>query len=552
MKKKLCLVLALMLIISVISIGCGNTDKPADQTAGDTPAVEQKAILKLGIQQEPDNTSPFIATLNAYNVIGGNVYDTLIEYDNELRPVGGLAENWSVSDNGLEWTFNLKKGIKWTDGEDFTADDVVFTYSTLITSQFPQSVQLQGITKVEKVNDYTVKMYTEAPKADMEAHRIFVVPEHIYSQKPIEELNTFAEELPIGTGIFKLAEWKKGEYLRFKVNKDYFRGSAQIDEIVYVLFANTDTLMQALQTGEVDAVAGVAANQLSKLEANKDIEVVKADGRNFTELGFNCWEDEKSKGNPLVLDPKIRQACDWAINKEMILKIALNGMGVEGTTLLPASTGEWHLDPGEGKHSYNPEKAKEILENAGYSDKDGDGIREDADGNKLSFRFAVISKRDDYVKASGIIKKNLSDVGIETVITTMDNGAQSDLIYKQNFNTDMYLWGWGAGLDPTSKLSVLTTEQVGKRSDCFWSNEKYDELFKLQGTQVNRAERLKTVHEMLQIAYDECPYIILFNKLMLEAYRTDKYEGWTKVPANIGSTIDQLNHSTLLNLRLKK
>lgn len=558
--KKLCLLLALILIIAVPLTACGGEEptETANQPAetSNQPAESakpaEKAVLRIGIKTEPDSTSVLVASLSAYEYISGNVYNDLIEYDDNLQPVPGLAESWTVSEDGLEWTFILKKGIKWFDGEDFNADDVVWTYNALITEEFNQSVQLTGVTKCEKVDDYTVKIYTEAPKADMEAVRIAVLPEHIYGDKELEELQTFAEELPVGTGPFKLIEWKQGEFLRFEANKDYFGGTPQIDEIVYVVFANTDTLMQALTTGEVDAITTIANNQIGMLENDPDIEVVKALGRNFTELGFNCWNDDGSKGNPLVLDSKVRLACDHAIDKEKIVKIALNGLGTPGTSIIPPSVGDWHWEPGKETHAYDPEKAKSILEEAGYKDSDDDGIREDSEGNKLDLRFAVITSYGDaYVKASGIIQKNLQDIGIGVTITTMDGGAQSDLIYDQGFDTDMYLWGWGCELDPSLKLSVLLTEQIQGRSDCFWSNTKYDELYKLQVQQVNREERLDTVHKMQEIVYEEAPYIILYNKNAIEAYRTDKFEGWTKVPSNIGNVLDQVNKSTKLNIKLK-
>jgi len=550
MKKKLSLLLVLMLLIAMPLTACGGGDVETPEE-GEEPA-EETSTMRIGIVTEPDTTSPFIATLLAYDIIDNHTYDDLIEYDDDLNPVGGLAEDWSVDDEGLVWTFNLKEGIKWFDGEDFTADDVVWTYNALVEGEYPQSVQLEGITNTEKVDEYTVKVYTEEPKADMEAIRASIMPEHIYGEKSLEELNTFAEETPIGTGPFKLVEWEQGQFLKFEANEDYFMGAPHVDELVYVIFANTDTLMSALTTGEIDAVTSVANNQIDMLKDNADIEVVQALGKNFTELGFNCWDSPDSKGNPLMLDYNIRLAADYAINKEQIVEIALNGLGTSGTSLLPPSIGDWHWDPGDEEHGYNPEKAKEILEEAGYTDTDDDGIREDADGNKLDFRFAVISSYGEaYVKAAGIIQKNLQEVGINTTITTMDGGAQADLIYEQDFDTDMYIWGWGAELDPSLKLSVLLTEQIGKRSDCFWSNEEYDALYYEQLNQVDREERVETVHEMQKIVYERTPYSILYNSDSVEAYRTDKFEGWTKVPSGIGTTVQQVNKSNFLNVRPK-
>lgn len=515
-------------------------------------SAQEKGVLKIGIKSEPDNTNPLIATLSAFDIIERNVYNYLIAYDNDLRPVGDLAKSWTVSEDGLVWTFKLEEGVKWFDGKAFTADDVVWTYNTLINGEYPQSVQLEGVKACEKVDKYTVNLITKVPKADMESLKIVIMPEHIYSKMPVEELDTFSEEHPVGTGPFELVEWKQGEFLRFKANPDYYLGAPHIDEIIYVVFANTDTLMQALIAGEIDAAGTVAVSQFKKLESYPNIKVVKASGRNFTELGFNCWKDPNSKGNPLVLDPKIRLACDYAINKKVLVDISLAGFGTPGTSLMPPSIGDWHWSPeGDELHTYNPAIAKQILEDAGYTDTDGDGIREDADGNKLSFRFAVISKYDHYVKSATIIQKNLQDVGIKTIISTMEGGAQSDLIYKQNFNTDMYIWGWGAEYDPSLKLSVILTDQIGKRSDCFWSNKTYDALFLKQVSQINREERIATVHEMQKIAYEEAPYIILYYRDAIEAYRTDRFEGWTKVPTDIGTVVGQINNSTKLNIRLK-
>ncbi|MDW7667624.1 MAG: ABC transporter substrate-binding protein [Bacillota bacterium] len=554
MKKKLCLFLAIMLLIALPLSACGGgeVDEPEeDQEPAEGEKNEEPVVLRIGIIQEADSTSPLIATMTAADRMFNLMYDDLIEYDDNYRPVGGLAEDWLVSDDGLIWTFNLKEGIKWFDGEDFNADDVVWTYNTIVNGEFPQSPQMEGITKTIKVDEYTVEVHTEAPKADMEAIRVNILPEHIYGEKSEDELHTFSEDNPVGTGAFELVNWEQGQFLRFKANPNYFKGAPQIDEIVYVLFANTDTLFQALQNGEIDAVAELSYSQVEQAEALDGIEVIQPDGMNFTELGFNCWEAPESKGNPLMLDHRIRAAIDTALDKQQIVDIALNGYGVPGTSLIPPAVGDYHFEV-DDDYGYNPEKAMEILEDAGYTDTDGDGIREDSEGNKLDFRFAVITSYGEaYVKAAGIIQKNLQDIGINVTINTMDGGAQSELIYEQDFDTDMYLWGWGAELDPSMKLSVMTTDQVGKRSDCFWSNEEYDELFEKQINQVDREERIETVHKMQQIILEEAPYSILYYRNIVEAYRTDKFEGWTRVPEGSGSAVTQVNKSTVLNIRPK-
>jgi len=536
--KKLCLLLVLLLLVALPM----------------TAYNSEKSVLRIGITDEPTTVSPFACRMLAWtNLIYHNVYDDLIEYDDNLNRVGGLAEDWSVSEDGLVWTFNLRKGVKWSDGEDFNADDVVFTYNAYIGGDYSQQEQVKTITKCEKVDDYTVKIYTEVPLPDMVYVLIGIVPEHIYGDKSLEDLYTFQEDTPVGTGPFKLVEWKKGQFLKFEANKNCFKGAPHIDELVYVVFANTDTLTQALIKGEIDAVGSVTRSQIKMLEQEPNIKIVKAEGRHLTQLGFNCWDSPESKGNPLLLDSKIRLACDYAINKEQLVEIALYGLGTPGTSLIPPAMGDWHWEPGDEKHNYDPEKAKQILEEAGYVDTDGDGIREDSEGNLLDFRFAVISSEgsDTYFKDALIIQKNLQNIGINTTITTMDTGAQSDLIYRQNFNTDMYIWGWGSSGNPLFLLSVVLTEQINKRSDCFWSNKEYDELYKIQASQIDREKRLETVYEMQRIVYEEAPYIVLYNETQAGAYRTDKFEGWTRVPEGTGNSVFQVNSSSLLNVRPK-
>jgi peptide/nickel transport system substrate-binding protein len=229
-------------------------------------------------------------------------------------------------------------------------------------------------------------------------------------------------------------------------------------------------------------------------------------------------------------DAVIRNAIVYAIDYDAICEYALGGLASRQYGLLPKVTGKWSWEPEDSdKKDYDPETAKGMLEDAGYKDRDGDGVREDANGNKLDFRMIIIES--SYRDAALVVQKNLKDVGINVNVEFMDTGRQTDIIYSQNFDADMYMWGWYARYsDPTYILSALTTQEIGNLSDCFYSDEEYDALFELQGKTVDEEERVAMVHRMQEIVYEDSPYIILYNTKRINAYDNTKWENFQKWP----------------------
>lgn len=169
------------------------------------------------------------------------------------------------------------------------------------------------------------------------------------------------------------------------------------------------------------------------------------------------------------------------------------------------------------------------LEAAGYIDRDGDGVREDADGNPLSFRFTCMDKHRE---TGLILQNNWKAIGVETTMEFVDSARQTEIVYSENFNTDILIWGWGVKYDPSFMLFNLTTDAIGGNSDCNYSNFAYDALYVKQNSELDAEKRLEMVHEMQQIIYQDAPYIPLYMEYYVEVYRADRWEGWQEWPLN--------------------
>ncbi|MGP4082252.1 ABC transporter substrate-binding protein [Pseudalkalibacillus sp. R45] len=536
MKSKLALFMMCILILSTITLYSMPKGKAAET---DT--------IKIGWTSEPDSISPFIAYSISSTEIFKLVYDPLVGFNDDVEPVGRLAKDWKVSNDNLTWTFKLEENVKWHDGEPFTSKDVKFTYETLQESGLGLYAEyLKGIESIETPDEHTVVIKTKEPKANMLQMTTPILPEHIWKDVSLEDLETWPNDKPIGTGAFKFEEWKKDEFIKLSKNDDYFYKKPHIEELIFVLYANNDTMVQSLKKAEIDGSININANQVKPLSAEETIDVVTATTHGFTELAINTWSDSKSKGNPLLKDKKIRQAMSYAIDKQKLIDVAYSGQGTPGTTLIPPSLDFWHYEPSNDElRKFDPSKAEKLLKDAGYKDSDGDGIRESSEGEKLNFRLFLRADTSEEVRAGQMIGSMLEKVGIGTEIETVDDGLLSDKIYD-NANFDMFIWGWGTDADPTTILNVMAGSQIGNLSDSYYSNSKYDELLEKQSTILDRDERQKIVHEMQQILYNEAPYIILTYDNALQAVRTDKWEGWTKVR---GTYFYSFNHHNYLNVK---
>ncbi len=550
MKKSLVLVIVCAMLSTVLA-ACTPTTR-------NEPDAPSENVFRYGFNSSwPDTRNPLT---DAYAISGtlyrSVLYEPLVDIgvNNEWDP--RLAVSWSTSEDGLRWIFNLRQDVKWHDGEEFSADDVVYTYKTIQSGQMRGHRDLKAFIEVNKLDQHTVEIVTEAPKADMILPlTAMIVPEHIFGKMSLEEILVFENPQPVGTGPFRFVSDSRDQYVEYVANDEYWGGRPGIDRLMFVRYSSDDTMYQALAIGQLD----YCVVQPSQEEAAKKVPgltVLRCAQTGYSEVAFNMWSDPNdrtkphpdSKGNPLILDKTIRHAIDHAINYEYILEYAEGGIGVLERSIVPRCYSQWWVDFStyDDYREYNPQKARDLLESAGYIDRDGDGIREDPNGNKLDFRFSIIEGQ--YRDHSLIIQQDLKQIGINANIEFMDSGRLSEIIEDQGFDTDMFIWGWGLRepTDPSYCLSLITTGEIGGRSDCFYSNPEYDALYTAQASMLDYDERYAVVKKAQEIAYDDAPYLILDMGVGLIGYNT---ADWTGFVQELNGTGGVWNQATRLGLR---
>jgi peptide/nickel transport system substrate-binding protein len=523
--------------------------------ASDSPSpAAGKVVYRVGILVDPDSLNPFVGYMFSSYEIWYLTYEPLVGYDyGTLAPTKGaeatgLATDWSVTPDGKTWTFTIRKNATWNDGVPLTARDVAFTYNYIIKNDLTNwTAYTQGIEKATAVDDVTVRFDCSAPKVDLLSVYVPIVPEHVWSKVPGKQAGLSYPNKPpiVGSGPFTCVEWKRNSFVKLVANKAYWRGAPKIEELYFEYYTNADTMVQDLRSGTIDGAFQILDAQYRQLRTQPGIEARTIGTNGFDELAFNCYSRGPSRGNPVLKDVKFRQALNWAVDRDKICAIAYGGHARPATTVITAdyySDPDWHWEPpADVKYGFDLEKAGQLLDAAGYTDTNGDGIRE-YKGKPITLRLWCRAGKMEYQNIERLVAGWFRSIGLKMVVSVMDEGALYAAITdkqggKLSPDYDILVWGWYSDLDPGSILSDFTTAQIGSNSDCGYSNPEYDRLFAEQGRTIDTAARKAIVDQMQQILYQDSPYIVLAYSNDLEAYNTAKWQGYAASPAKIGNTL---------------
>jgi peptide/nickel transport system substrate-binding protein len=549
---------ALAIIIATLLIGLAGGVARAATSASPSPGGD-KVILRIGTLQDIDSLNPFAGvTVAAYEMMHLN-YDFLTGYapNGDVRPE--IADSWETSEDGLTWTFKLHPGITWQDGEPLTASDVAFTYNYIIDNELAAfTSQTVNIKEVVAIDDATVEFRLKKPKATMLRLWIPIVPEHIWSKIPGDEASTYNSEPPvIGTGPFQVIDVKKGSYVRFAANKDYWKGAPKVGEAILEIYTNQDTMAMDLKSGALDVAVQLPAVQFNALKTEPGITAKPALFRYFVELAMNVYDNDNSQANPVLRDLKFRQAISWAVDKQKIVDTALSGYGSVGQSIIGPFTDYAWTPPPEETFGYDMAKAAQLLDEAGYRDSDGDGIREDKQGKPIELRLWTRSESPEQQRAGKLIAGSFEELGLDIVLSVENDGTINDGIYTYKGDTyapnyDMFIWGWGGTADPAYQLGSFITSQIEMWNDACWSNAEYDRLYDQQDAEMDPAAREQQVQRMQQVFYDNAHYAVLYYPKYLTAYNSDKWEGWVPYPGEDGLVVLQNdNIDTYVQVHLK-
>jgi peptide/nickel transport system substrate-binding protein len=496
-----------------------------------------RTTLRVGWSSEPDKMNPITSYSSEALEVLQLVYDKLIEYDTNLQPEPGLAESWDYSSDGLDITYKLRSGVTWHDGEPFTSADVKFTFDTIHDNELGEFAQwLVDMTGVRTPDDTTVVVSFGKPQAFNPGLAIPILPEHVWGSMSADEIRKSPNDTPIGTGPYMFGEWKRGETVTIDRYAGWWGDRPAAQRIVFVLYGNEDVMSQALRAGEVDILTEVPPTIWGGLQGVGNVKAVSLPSYSFHHIGFNVDTSPDSLGNPLLLDETIRQALNYAIDRNQLVELALAGHGQPGSVLIPPAMGDWQLQiPPDQQMNADPDQANQMLDAAGYTDTNGDGVREAPDGSPLEFRLIAIESTTVDVRAAELFVDDAAAVGVKLDLQTMDENTLGNTVYNtKDPDWDIFVWGWDSGVaDPDYMLGIVLCSQIGGNNDVFYCNHKYDQLYAQQATTVDEAARAKIVDQMQQMYYDSGTYIVMWYQDKLQAYRTDTWKGWTETPGGL-------------------
>jgi peptide/nickel transport system substrate-binding protein len=510
------------------------------------PQTATSTVLRVGSLTDIDSLNPFTAfSTQSYDVFQ-LMYDKLMDYDAQLNVIPSLATAVETTDGGKTFTYTLRSGVKWQDGTDFTADDVVFTYLMVRDNQYgTYGAYLKDLTDIRKVGEDKVRLTYANPQTLEPGVITPIVPKHLWETIAKNDLPKYANEKPVGTGPFKYDSWNKGSIVTLTRNDSWWGPKPAAEKVTWTKFGSDDIVTQALRTGEVDIVAEIPPTIFTGLKDAANVKSTEMESFSFHMIGFNCSTAPGSKGNRALLDPVIRQALSCAVSREQLVELAMAGYGEPGTGLLPPAFGDFHYVPApEAVLDNNAAKARQLLDAAGYTDRDGDGIREAKDGKPLSFRILAIADTAVDVKAADLFVTAAKAVGVSLKVSTTDADSMGATVYNtETPDWDIMVWGWDSELyDPSYLLGLPTTDQLGGNNDTFWTDPRYDELYAQQSTTIDKAARVKLVQEMQAIHYAACPYIVMWYQKKLSGARTDTWAGWQPIRGGMILNFPRVNY----------
>jgi peptide/nickel transport system substrate-binding protein len=525
-----------------------------------TPAeAQEKKVLRIGWEQDPQTLSPFTdQDEESYRIWAIN-YDLLVNFSpDDLGPAPGIAESWEVSDDKKTVTFKLVEGAKWSDGQPITSADVKYSLDVLGGNGLLFTSYTENITSVEAPDPQTIVVKTKKPDTRIVGGMfVHILPKHIWDKQTVKQLmGSYRPTMPlVGSGPYVVTEFDSNRLVRMERNPNFRGPNPKFDELQWVKYGSADAVERALTLGEVDIITEVQPSTFERLGEAENVEVLKSPSPSFTQLAFNlCPRDicPDAKFNPAVQDRVVRQAIAFAVDRERVNEIGSRGTAFPGHGLLPSYFKDFYSEPADD-YPYDPDRANEMLDAAGYVPGDG-GVRAKGD-TRLSFDLFVRSESQDNIQAARLVKEMAAEAGVEFKVQVVSVDRLTELTVrevdgKMAPDFDTFIWGWGGDpYDPGILLNLLTTKAIGGSSDAFYSNPEYDRLYEQQSGTFDTAARKEIVEQMIAISQRDLPYLVLTVDPLLQAYRSDRLTGAERsCPKPDGDLIcDQVAYAPWLN-----
>ncbi|MFH5181307.1 ABC transporter substrate-binding protein [Paenibacillus sp. TAB 01] len=517
------LVTTVLVALSVLAAGCQTAKPEADGSAAGAAASKEQQGPELKIAVPSD-----VGPLNLYLSSGNEnmlelVYDKLFSPSPFVKePQPWLAESAQQIDD-LNWVVKLRSGIKWHDGQPFTAEDVKFTfeyYRDGPSNRYTHHVsEVPRIEKIVAEDANTVRFtcaYACPTLQNITMADLPILPKHIWEK--VENPRKYTE-LPVGTGPYRLVEYKPDQYYKFAANADYFKGKPVVDSLLMPVIKDPTSMFNALRSGEIDVASrGVPPELVDSFKKLPNMKVANTTELSLVEIRVNYEKEPLNQ-------PELRQALSLAVDRKAITDTVILGQGRPGLQGYPHPNSPW-TNPNLST-PFDAEKAKSLLEQLKYIDRNGDGVRESEDGKPLEFSLKVTATEPTWIRSAELLKQQFANVGIKTNVEVLDAATIGTLGQTRKY--DMYL----SNITPHG---VADPDQfvMSHRSGYLWTKGlAYPEMDALTAkwmAEPNIEKRKQISFQMQELFNRQPTSIVLYYPKENYAYRADKYDGWVESP----------------------
>ena len=494
------------LVVILLLASCAAPAAPAESGAAADEAAPGGTLV-IARPTDAVGLDPKVETTSPGNWVMSNIYENLVKLDTDLTLQPVLAERWEQVEPD-RWRFYLRQGVKFHDGTDFNAEAVKFSIERIKNPDDPgrSASNLRAIVAIEVVDDYTVDIVTDGAYGPLLNIMSLVYATGIVSPAAVEKYGEDYTRNPVGTGPFRFVEWKTNDQIVIERNEDYWGEKAPLDRVIYRVIPEESARMLALDTGEVQMVMAPAPSQMDSYRDNPDFTIYETPGVRVIYFGLMTAREPFS-------DVRVRQALNYGFDRQSILDNVLEGAGyLPQSYISPPVFG--FKDVGQ-YFAYDPEKAAALLDEAGWTDSDGDGIR-DKDGKPL----AVVhhSARGRYLKDAEVgeaFQAAMRELGVDVKLEILEWATLFEEIRQPGMPADLFLLGWSTA---TGDADYTMGPVFGSNSfppvgwnSTEYSNPEFDELVAAAGASTDQAERAELYGQAQEILARDAVVVPVYN-----------------------------------------
>ncbi|HEU5424996.1 MAG TPA: ABC transporter substrate-binding protein, partial [Nitrolancea sp.] len=475
------------------------------------PAKHKGGQVVYGSSADAQTANPVLSHDTASGAIINLMFQGVVQTSPEDgSPAPSLAKSWDISQDGITYTFTLNDGIKWHDGQPFSADDVKFTYDLFLNPEAnsPRTSTLaERIAKVETNDPAHVTVTLKTPNSSFLVSNMAygVVPQHILKDVQPKDIaqhdfSTGKKGVTIGTGPFMFEDWVKDDHITLVKNPSYWQGEPNLEKWIYKVVPNTTVSVQQLKTGELD-YASIEPSDIDDMKKQDNVTVHTYDTYSAT---FWCFQLDPSK-TTVFQDKEVRQALLYALDRKAMVEAIDFGYSTVAIGTIPTISWAYNPDGIKLHYPYDMDKANQLLDQAGWA-KGSDGIRE-KNGRKLGFKILSNSGSQPREQYTSVFQQQWKKLGVDATPELIEWNSFLDRITKQK-NFDLFFEGFSWGVDPDQTAWFATSSQKGGLNRGNYSNPQVDKLLQDGLATTDQAKRKDIYTQLENIVMDDLPYVV--------------------------------------------